>query len=278
MACLLRRSTLTTFSVSALGVPLLLSAGCDLMVAGHAGRARASDVWERSYEAGDTPTLAVRNTNGSVTVVAHDEARIVVQAERSVQAATEAGAKELLAATTIAEDVSGSRVTLTTRRPRSFSMGQHAQVRYEIKVPRGASLQLRTTNGALSLKGVHGLVDLETVNGRVQGSDLGQVQRAETVNGSVDLALEGLPPEGATYETVNGSVELTLPATTATTVAVRTVNGSITVEGFEQVAEDERRRRRYDGKLNGGGPSLRVETVNGSVSVRGRGQAAPTTN
>jgi DUF4097 and DUF4098 domain-containing protein YvlB len=77
---------------------------------------------------------------------------------------------------------------------------------------------------------------------------------------------------------VNGSVELTLPATTATTVAVRTVNGSITIEGFEQVAEDERRRRRYDGKLNGGGPSLRVETVNGSVSVRGRGQAAPTTN
>lgn len=271
MSCLFRRSALP-----ALGLPLLLSAGCDLMVAGHGSRAKASDVWERSYDLGETPTLSVSNTNGSVTVVAHDQPTIVVEAERTVQAVTEAGARELLAAVTINEEVSGSSVALTTRRPRAFSMGQHAQVRYDIKVPRGASLQLRTTNGALSLEGVQGVIDLETVNGRVRGTGLGKVQRAETVNGSMDLALEALPAEGATFETVNGSVELTLPAATAARVEVRTVNGSITVDGFDRADEPERRRRRYDGSVNGGGPPLRIETVNGSVSVRGRGRAAPT--
>lgn len=271
MSCLVRRAALP-----ALGLPLLLAGGCDLMVAGHGSRAKASDVWERSYDLGNTPTLSVSNTNGSVTVATHDQPRILVQAERTVQAVTEAGARELLAATTIDEEVSGASVALTTRRPRAFSMGQHAQVRYEIKVPRGASLQLRTTNGGLSLDGVQGVVELETVNGRVQGTGLGKVQRAETVNGSLDLALDALPPEGAAFETVNGSVEVTLPASTGARVEVRTVNGSITVEGFDRTDEPQRRRRRYDGSLNGGGPALQVETVNGSVSVRGRARPAPT--
>ncbi len=238
------------------------------MVAGP--RAKASDVWERTYDLGDTPRLSISNTNGGVTVQAHDASRIEVRAERTVQAATDEGARELLAATTITEDVQGSSVSLTTRRPASFGRGQQAEVRYDVRVPRGASLALRTTNGALSLEGVQGVVELETVNGRLRGRALGQVQRAETVNGSIDLSLDQVPAEGATIETVNGSVELTVPAAIAVTVSVRTVNGGIDVNGFSRVEEGERRRRRYDGKLNGGGPTLRVETVNGSVSVRGQ--------
>lgn len=256
-------------AVSALALPLLLSAGCELMVAGP--RAKASDVWERTYDLGDAPRLTISNTNGSVTVQTHDAARVTVRAERTVQAATEEGARELLASSIISEDVQGSSVSLTTRRPPSFGMGQQAEVRYDVRVPRGASIALRTTNGALSVEGVQGLVELETVNGRVRGTALGQVQRAETVNGSIDLSLDKMPPKGATIETVNGSVELTVPAAIAATLSVRTVNGGISVNGFSRVEEGERRRRRYDGELNGGGPELRVETVNGSVTIRGQG-------
>lgn len=239
------------------------------MVAGP--RAKAADVWERTYDIGDTPRLSISNTNGSVTVQTHDSPRITVRAERTVQAVTDEGARELLAATTINEDVQGSSVSLTTRRPPSFSMGQQAEVRYDVRVPRGASVAVRTTNGALLLEGVQGVVELETVNGRVRGARLGHVQRAETVNGSIDLSLDQVPRQGATIETVNGSVELTIPAATAATLAVRTVNGGISVDGFTRVDERERRRRRYDGALNGGGPDLRVETVNGSVTIRGQG-------
>lgn len=246
-----------------------VSAACELSGAGP--RVSATDIWERTYELGTTPTLQIHNTNGAVTVHAHDEARIVVRAERTARAATEHGAQQLLEATSIAERVDATSLSLTTRRPGSFSMGQQAEVRYDVTVPRGASLALRTTNGALTIDGVEGLITLESVNGRVRGTGLGQVQRAETVNGSVRLALERLPDGGATFETVNGSVELALPSTTRASVAVRTVNGSIRVDGFADIEEGQGRRRRYDGQLNGGGPALRVETVNGSVTVRGAG-------
>lgn len=261
--------SLPRVSVSALTIPLLLSGGCELMVAGP--RAKASDVWEKTYDLGETPRLSISNTNGSVTVRTHDAPRITVRAERTVQAVTDEGARELLAATTINEEVQGASVSLTTRRPPSFGMGQQAEVRYEVSVPRGASVALRTTNGALSLEGVQGTVELETVNGRVRGTRLGHVQSAETVNGSIDLSFDQVPGKGATLETVNGSVELTIPAAAAATLSVRTVNGSISVNGFGRVNERERGRRRYDGDLNGGGPDLRVETVNGSVTIRGQG-------
>ena len=256
-------------AVSALAFPLLLSCGCEMMVAGP--RAKASDVWERTYDLGDAPRLAISNTNGSVTVQTHDAATITVRAERTVQAVTEEGARELLASSTITEDVQGSSVSLTTRRPPSFGMGQQAEVRYDVRVPRGASIAVRTTNGALSVEGVQGVVELETVNGRVRGSALGQVQRAETVNGSIDLSLDRIAPKGSTIETVNGSVELSVPAAVAATLSVRTVNGGISVDGVTRVEEGERQRRRYEGELNGGGPDLRVETVNGRVTIRGQG-------
>lgn len=244
------------------------SAGCDLTVAG--ARVSAGDVWERTYELGETPTLTIANTNGSITVETHEAATIEVRAERTVRASTDAGAQELLEATTITEDVTGTSVSLTTRRPAAFSRGQRAEVRYSVRVPRGAAVSLRTTNGRLEVAGVQGQVDVESVNGRVQGTALGQVRRAETVNGSVELAFDGVPAGGSVVETVNGSVELRLPADTAADVNVRTVNGSIDVDGFTQVEERQRRRRSYEGRLNGGGPTLRVETVNGSVTVRAR--------
>lgn len=257
------------FALPVLALPLLCAGGCELM--GASPRATASDVWEKTYELGTSPRLAISNTNGSVTVSVHDASTVTVRAERTVRAVTEQGARELLAATAIDERVQGASVSLTTRRPSSFGRGQQAQVRYDVKVPRDASLGLRTTNGAVSVDGVQGRVELETVNGRVRGTALGQVQRAETVNGSVELVFDELPAQDAAIETVNGSVNVTLPRTAGAALTVRTVNGSITVSGFAAVTDEGRRRRSYEGTLNGGGPRLRVETVNGSVTVRGQG-------
>jgi hypothetical protein len=251
-----------------LPLPLMALAGCELMVAGP--RAKASEVWERSYSLGPTPTFALRNTNGAVTIQAHDQPTITVRAERTVQAATEQGAQDLLEATAIQETVSADSLSLSTRRPAAFSMGQQAQVRYEVRVPAGASLSIRTTNGALSVEGVRGAVHLETVNGRLSGVGLAEVTRAETVNGAIDVEIAGLPAEGSRFETVNGSVRITLPRDGRADLSVRTVNGGVTVQDFSDIDEQERSRRRYRGTLNGGGPPLRVETVNGSVTVRGQ--------
>jgi hypothetical protein len=61
-------------------------------------------------------------------------------------------------------------------------------------------------------------------------------------------------------------------------VSVRTVNGGITVDGFASVTGAERKRRHYEGKLNGGGPTLRVATVNGGVTVNAKAATAVATD
>ena len=69
-----------------------------------------------------------------------------------------------------------------------------------------------------------------------------------------------------------------LPSAAPANVSVRTVNGGITVDGFANVTGAERKRRHYEGKLNGGGPTLRVETVNGGVSVNAKAATAAATD
>ena len=153
-------------------------------------------------------------------------------------------------------------------------MGQQLEVRYEVRVPPSIAVNLTTVNGKVELEGVTGAVALETVNGGVEARGVTALRTAETVNGSISLELAALSPQGARIETVNGSVGVKLPTTTSADVSVRTVNGGIAVDGFGKVDEAERRRRHFDGKLNGGGPTLRVETVNGGVTVRGLDAAA----
>src|SRR5690606_30258133 len=90
-------------SAVALAACLVGSAGCEMIVAGP--RVEAGDVWERTYELGDTPSVDIANTNGAVTVEAYDGSTVEVHAERSVKAGSEDSAQRLLEATIIAEEV-----------------------------------------------------------------------------------------------------------------------------------------------------------------------------
>ena len=257
----------------ALLLPLgLLSSGCEMMIAGP--RAQATDQWEKTYQVAPGATLEIENTNGTIDVRSHGEPTIQVMARRTARAVTEQGARDLLARTKLEESASSDLVRLVTPRSQGSSIGQHIEVRYEVRVPATIAVNLTTVNGKVELEGVTGAVALETVNGGLEARGVTSLRTAETVNGSISLELAGLSAQGARIETVNGSVGVKLPTTTGADVSVRTVNGGIEVDGFGKVDQGERRRRHYDGKLNGGGPTLRVETVNGGVTVRGLTGAA----
>lgn len=249
-----------------------VTSGCELMVAGP--RAQATDHWERTYQVEPTASLEVENTNGAITVRPHSGDTIQVKATRTARAVTEQAAKELLARLNLEESTTRNRVRLVTPRPQGLSRGQQVEVRYEVLVPPTVAVVLTTVNGHVDVEGISGTVALETVNGGISARALPGLRKAETVNGSVELALDGLPGAGASVETVNGSVAVSLPSALGVDVSVRTVNGAIDVTGFAATTERARRRRHFDGTLNGGGATLRVETVNGAVSLSGRsGQA-----
>jgi len=253
----------------ALLLPLgLLSGGCDMMIAGP--RAQVSVQWDKTYEVAADATLEIRNTNGRIDVRTHAAPTITVKAQRTARAVSEQGARELLARTSLEASASTTRVTLVTPRNSGLAMGQHITIDYDVLVPATVAVTLTNVNGRVDVDGVAGPAELETVNGRIIARGIATLRKAETVNGSVDLDLAALPSQGARVETVNGSVGVAMPSTTAADVSVRTVNGGISVDGFGQVQDRERRRRHYEGRINGGGPTLRIETVNGGVSVNAR--------
>ena len=57
-----------------------------------------------------------------------------------------------------------------------------------------------------------------------------------------------------------------VPADSKATISTRWTNGGVEVNGLS-VEETEKSRRRFDGRLNGGGARIDVETTNGSIKL-----------
>jgi DUF4097 and DUF4098 domain-containing protein YvlB len=242
-------------------------AGCDVVVSSLNAKARAEQSWERSYPLSPTGTVEVVNGNGRITVRGGEGTQVEVKAQVVARSATDQQAQDYLKQIEIREDAGADHIRLETTAPRLS--GSHAEVQYELIVPRGASLRLNNTNGQIHISGVRGAVRAETTNGGVKGIDLAGRVEASTTNGGVDLDLAAVAEGGVRAETTNGGVSVRLPATAKANVRASCVNGGISVTGLT-LEGGESTRRRVEGRLNGGGPAVEVETTNGGVRVAAR--------
>jgi DUF4097 and DUF4098 domain-containing protein YvlB len=89
------------------------------------------------------------------------------------------------------------------------------------------------------------------------------------VNGGVRVQFASLGGSRVELTTVNGGVRVALPETAKATVSASWINGGITVSGL-QFEVREQARRRFEGRLNGGGASIELKTVNGGISLSTR--------
>jgi hypothetical protein len=258
----------------ALAALLTATAACDVSV-GEGGfsmdlaRANAKDTWTRSYTLEPGGRLELINVNGRINATPADGETVELVAERTAKGSTDEAAKALLEKIEMREEVGPARVRVEVRAPRSFGMGGH-EIVWTIKVPRGAVVDLRTTNGRVNVKGLSGEVHASTVNGGVEGEalDASNVE-ASTVNGGVRVELtKALPADGSvSLEAVNGGVSLSLPADSRATINARVTNGGINTTGLNLELTGEQNRRRLEGTLNGGGARVSLETTNGGVRL-----------
>jgi hypothetical protein len=164
------------------------------------------------------------------------------------------------------------------------------RVDIEVSVPPGVRVDVRTTNGAVSVEDVTGEVVLSTVNGRVRASstrgtlrlssengslgvdshegpltastrngaiDASRVNgelELRTVNGKVTVSFEPVPGSSNAVETVNGGVDAGIAGRTPVILDAKTVRGSTNIGALDADPDEEPAR-------------LRVRTVNGSVRV-----------
>lgn len=248
----------------ALLVPVIAGAACNLNISTDV---EAKDQWTRSYPISESGALAIVTGNGRVVVETADIKTIEVWAERIVKAGTEEAANEQLKMIDMHEEVSADRVSIDGS-TKGLNIKTSRRINYVVKVPKTIAVTVESSNGDISVTGLTGAFRASASNGRIIGMDLGGSAHASTTNGVVELTMATVTGD-VTAETTNGKVTVTVPRGTNATLSARVTNGEISHDNLDlQVTETS--RRRLDGRLGTGGPSIRVETTNGAVRVIGR--------
>jgi DUF4097 and DUF4098 domain-containing protein YvlB len=117
----------------------------------------------------------------------------------------------------------------------------------DVRVPRGARVELEVVNGGLTVEDVDGTVEMESVNGGVRYSGGSEAVEAEAVNGSVRI--EAPRSRQTRASSVNGDVVLDVGGGF---VEVEAVSGDVEIRAAEAVE------------------TVSAETVSGDVEFRGR--------
>jgi hypothetical protein len=259
-----------------LALPLILIlAACDMSLGHLTGR--ASDEWTRTYPLKPGGEIRIGNTNGVVEIEGVDTSTVEVRAERIARAATDAAARELLPRINIKEDVSPERVALETDKIGGILIGISYEVRYHVRAPKGAAVNVSNTNGTVRLTALTGKVSARTTNGGVRGRDLTGAVDARTTNGGVVVDLGKVGSEPVSLRTTNGGVTLYLPETAKADVSASWTNGSINLSDLKMEVS-ERSRRRFEGRMNGGGTPIELHTTNGGIRLRNRSEAPAETD
>jgi len=177
-------------------LPLALAlAGCDVSLGNLS--ARATDEWTHTYPLSQGGEIRIINTNGRIDVEGVDGATLEVRAERIARGSTDAAARELLPRIVIKEDVKPDRVTLETERMSGIMIGAGFEVRYHVKAPRTALVNVTNTNGQVALNALSGKVVAHTTNGAVKGTNLSGGVEGATTNGSVSIDMSSVAPTGS---------------------------------------------------------------------------------
>jgi DUF4097 and DUF4098 domain-containing protein YvlB len=131
------------------------------------------------------------------------------------------------------------------------------------------SMRLRTGDGHIEGDNLDGTLSVETGDGRVRVSGRFDALELRTNDGSVDAeARQGSKIEREWYVTTgDGAVRLRIPANLNADLDARTGDGRIRVEFPISVAPGRTSSSSLQGKLNAGGPPLRVRTGDGSITI-----------
>jgi hypothetical protein len=246
----------------------LVVAGCDMSF-GHLA-ARATDEWSRTYPLASGGEVRIVNTNGRIDIEGVDGSTLEVKAERIARGATDAAARELLPKIVIKEDIKPDRVSLETERMSGILIGVSFEVRYHVRAPKNAVINVTNTNGQVALTALSGNVTARTTNGGVNGKGLGGSLDARSTNGGVTIDMASVKDGKIVLRTTNGGVTLTLPETAKADISASCTNGGINVNSLEKLEITESSRRKLEGRLNGGGTPIELHTTNGGIRVRAR--------
>lgn len=166
----------------------------------------------------------------------------------------------------------------------------------------GADADLRSGSGDIEVDGVAGTARINTGSGGVRATGIGAGLHASTGSGDIDATLTGkgdvqtstgsgsirlagvtgavnastgsgdvnvagTPTDTWKVSTASGSVAVAVPGDAGFTLDARTSSGSLDLD-VPLATQGPTDRRRVQGAVRGGGPTLELSTASGSIRVR----------
>ncbi len=259
-----------------------------------------AEEWSKKYAVSGKPELRVESNDAHIEVDTWDRKEIEARVSASGWSIGGNGVR-------ITESQTGDRVSVLVRVPRmDWDWGaRHRSVTIALMVPREADLtaetgdghvrvnalagkiEVHTGDGHITVASLRGAMRLRTGDGHVEGDNLdgtlsvqtgdGRVRvngrfdalELRTNDGSVDAeARMGSKIEREWYVTTgDGAVRLRIPSNLNADLDAHTGDGRIRVDFPLTVPAGRMRESSVEGKLNGGGPPLRVRTGDGSIHI-----------
>ncbi len=260
-------------------------------------------VEEQRFSVSDTPEVSLVTFDGSVEVRSWNRPEVFVEVVKR------GNSKEVVDAIEVYGDQSGRSISIEARRPAAIGSlfgVDSGSARLVASVPSTCDVIVRSGDGAVSIEGVTGRLELRTEDGRVRGLDLegdivvaigdGSI-RLESVDGRLELSSGdgGVNVEGRLTElrvetgdgsirlraepgslmegdwdvwTGDGGIVLNLPPGFDANLDAETGDGVVRPGRDVVVLSDASDRSHLEGRIGSGGPSLRLRTAEGSIRVR----------
>jgi hypothetical protein len=259
------------------------------------------EVFQRTFPAAGVSQLSVSNVNGAISVQPWDKPEIHIEAKKRVRRRSQEAAEHYARQIEIAVETKGDVLEVRTVMPAQregwdwvewfFGLDwlfewhmREASVSYEISTPHRMDAKLVSTNGGVHIGAIEGHATLHTTNGAVTAEGTQGVLRGHTTNGAISLLrvaggchvvttngkitaeLLSLGSQGCELQTTNGAIHITLPENIRADLEASTTNGHVTSQ-LPLSLQGKIGQRGMEGKINGGGPPLKLHTKNGGVTI-----------
>jgi hypothetical protein len=161
--------------------------------------------------------------------------------------------------------------------------GYHVNFDYDIDVPSGTALVLKTVNdGEIDVKGTTGDFDVRGLNGGIDMEDITGTGSVQTLNGKLKVTFRKNPDQDTTFKTLNGEMDVYFQPGLNADLHMKTLNGGVysdfdvsplpvTVSGNLQSGYIYRSNRTTTVRAGKGGPVLTFDGLNGSIRLHSKG-------
>lgn len=244
----------------------------------------AEESGSQTVDAPASPRVIVETFNGEIHVSAGAEGKVAANWVKRGSGLSQADAEADLPNVEVTLKAEGDTVRIVARRADN-RMADNSGARFDVNVPGGSTLELHTSNGEVTVRGVTGDVTVDTSNGHIRidggqgrldlssgNGDINIAAQDALVNADISngsIRFDGSLAEGnQNFSTSNGAIVVTLPAGARFRVSANTSNGDVTSDFPVTVSGSLRK-----GELNGAvgenpGISLSLRSSNGNIEIR----------